>query len=436
MISTPDAVEGAVPLVHARCVILKVHGDYLDARIKNTKQELSAYDPRVDRLLDQILDAFGVVVCGWSGEWDPALRAAVERAPNRRYATFWAGLNDPEGVAAKLIALRAAKFIKVKSADEFFDELAEKVAAVAEASRPSPIDVELAVAMAKRYLSENRHRIHLHDLLVTEAQDTRDRLRAIEAAFTGGTFSFEKEVDRREEASERLLRLLAICGFHARREQIGLVRRCAEIVGANLFADRDDRGIHTLLLYSAGLAVYVASLAALAGGHDETVAEMLKARGGRGFARGRILPLLADSSLESHTQRPPNERRRYAPVSEFLHVRCQKWIRALYPDAEAYDLAFDRFEYVAAMLARDDEAESGGHSFYGRWMWRTGKAEWRGGVPDVRQVIDAEIERHGDAWPYLQAGLFGGSLARLRELKEVFDKDLSEVIRRMASGMA
>jgi NAD-dependent SIR2 family protein deacetylase len=54
IISTPDATQGASPTQHVDCTVVKVHGDYLDARIKNTPTELSAYDPRTDALLDKV----------------------------------------------------------------------------------------------------------------------------------------------------------------------------------------------------------------------------------------------------------------------------------------------------------------------------------------------------------------------------------------------
>ena len=36
-----------LPLVHQRCCVVKLHGDYLDTRIKNTPEELAAYDPEL-----------------------------------------------------------------------------------------------------------------------------------------------------------------------------------------------------------------------------------------------------------------------------------------------------------------------------------------------------------------------------------------------------
>lgn len=90
VISTADAVKGAAPLVHQKCIVVKLHGDYVDDRIKNTEEELSTSAPELDDYFDRILDEFGLIVCGWTGDWDIALRAAIERFPPRRYTTYWA----------------------------------------------------------------------------------------------------------------------------------------------------------------------------------------------------------------------------------------------------------------------------------------------------------------------------------------------------------
>ena len=85
VIKSVDDLAGASPLPHSRCYLLKIHGDYLDNRILNTEDELAAYPGEYNALLDRILDEYGLIVSGWSGDWDPALRSALTRAPNRRY---------------------------------------------------------------------------------------------------------------------------------------------------------------------------------------------------------------------------------------------------------------------------------------------------------------------------------------------------------------
>ena len=79
VVSNADQVRGMLPLTHQSCCVIKVHGDYLDTRIMNTTAELEAYSPEMNGLLDRVFDEFGLVVCGWSGAWDPALRAAITR---------------------------------------------------------------------------------------------------------------------------------------------------------------------------------------------------------------------------------------------------------------------------------------------------------------------------------------------------------------------
>jgi SIR2-like domain len=68
VLTTPDAIQGALPLTLNSCCIVKVHGDYLDTRIRNTPEELAQYDKRLDKFLDRIFDDFGLIVCGWSAE--------------------------------------------------------------------------------------------------------------------------------------------------------------------------------------------------------------------------------------------------------------------------------------------------------------------------------------------------------------------------------
>jgi hypothetical protein len=69
VVSSGDSARGALPLAHSRCTVIKVNGDYLDARLKNTAGELASYEFEMERLLDQVFDEYGLIVCGWSADW-------------------------------------------------------------------------------------------------------------------------------------------------------------------------------------------------------------------------------------------------------------------------------------------------------------------------------------------------------------------------------
>jgi hypothetical protein len=168
VVSSPDALQGAEPLTHSACYILKLHGDYKDVRILNTDAELTSYPAQYDVLLDRILDEYGLIVCGWSAEWDHALRAAFLRAPNRRYSVFWAARGEPGDGAKDLINHRRARVVPIGDANSFFVGIRELVETLEQTRRKDPISIELLVNSVKRYLNRPEHQIRLAELLAGE----------------------------------------------------------------------------------------------------------------------------------------------------------------------------------------------------------------------------------------------------------------------------
>ncbi|MCI0844190.1 MAG: tetratricopeptide repeat protein [Chloroflexi bacterium] len=132
VLSTPDSISGAVPFGQTRCTVVKLNGDYMDTRIKNTPEELEVYDPAIDSLLDRVIDEYGFIVSGWSAEWDTALRGAFARGQTQRYSMFWASRNAPREDAARLIEMRGGEFIQIKDPDTFFTSIGAGLASLSE----------------------------------------------------------------------------------------------------------------------------------------------------------------------------------------------------------------------------------------------------------------------------------------------------------------
>ena len=178
VVDSVDALRGAEPLTHAACYVVKLHGDYRDARILNTDEELANYAPEFDALLDRIFDEHGLVVCGWSGEWDEALRRAITRAPSRRYSLFWAARGEPEDAARRIVEQRRGHLVPIVDADEFFGKLRDRVRTLVRTRRQEPRSVELLVNGAKRFAGKRECRVELDDLLETEVETLLNRLRS------------------------------------------------------------------------------------------------------------------------------------------------------------------------------------------------------------------------------------------------------------------
>lgn len=214
IVSSPDALKGAEPLAHTDCYILKLHGDYKDARILNTEGELSAYPDEYNALLDRIIDEYGLIVCGWSGEWDAALRAAILRAPNRRYPLFWATRGALKGRGRELCDHRRGIEVLIPDADRFFSGLADQVQTLGETQRKNPAEIAFLISRTKRFLSKPEFRIQLSDLIDGEVKKIIDRLNEQDMVPEGHLTPelFRKRVDVYESVGDGLVK---VCGLIA-----------------------------------------------------------------------------------------------------------------------------------------------------------------------------------------------------------------------------
>lgn len=164
VIASLDALLGAEPFAHSACYIVKLHGDYKDARILNTDAELDDYPDQYNTLLDRIFDEHGLIICGWSGEWDEALRAALLRTPNRRYPIYWTARGALSVTAQEVADQRKAKIIRIADANSFFTGLHERVETLAQTLRQNPLSIDVLVNSTKRYLAKAEYRIQLDEL--------------------------------------------------------------------------------------------------------------------------------------------------------------------------------------------------------------------------------------------------------------------------------
>lgn len=244
VVTSVDAMQGAEPLTHTSCYLLKLHGDYKDARILNTDEELTAYPPEYDALLDRIIDEHGLIICGWSGEWDHALRGAIMRSPARRYPHFWAVRGGKlAGGARELAEHRAARIIPIDDADSVFTALEQRVETLARTHRQNPVSVDLLVSSAKRYLTKPEHRIQLDELFTSETETLVDK---IESAGLAPQDQFSaKEFKRRaalyESFAEPLARMAGVLGRWGDGNEFSLVGDVIKSLCAH--ADREGAGL-------------------------------------------------------------------------------------------------------------------------------------------------------------------------------------------------
>ena len=166
---TPASIGGMKPLQHSRCTVFKVHGDYMDHRTLNTPGELSSYRRPIETLLRRIFSEYGLVVCGWSAEWDVRLRELISASTTYRYSTYWLAYGEPGAAARDLIGRRSAEVVPVKSADSFFVSLEEAARSLDREQVRHPASREVAIDTCKRLIESAVPPVRLSDLVQCEA---------------------------------------------------------------------------------------------------------------------------------------------------------------------------------------------------------------------------------------------------------------------------
>lgn len=389
VVSSADALAGAEPLTHSRCYLLKLHGDYKDARILNTDQELSAYPESYNKLLDRIFDEHGLIVCGWSGEWDHALRAAFLRAPNRRYPVYWAARGALGSGASELALHRQAKTLPITGADEFFQSLQQRIETLEQSQRQNPLSIELLVNSAKRYLAKPEYRIQLDELF---AQETERLLAQIESDQfrTHGQWSqeeFRSRVRRYEALSEPLARMAGVLGRWGDGNELSLILdiirglyQQAEKAGNGLSAWLNLRSYPAVLVFTAyGIGLTRAQ-------RWKTLHELLVAPWPREYRDPkRVVSTLFLAAWKGTNQdvwkHLEGLDRRKTALSDHLLDVMSTWRSSYAGISTDFELVFERFEMLAALafLEEVDEAsledyaaKSSGQIFASMPVGRTG----------------------------------------------------------------
>lgn len=129
VVSRPSAASAVMPLAHATATIIKLHGDWTDLESRNAIDELDEYPQAWIDLLRQVFNEYGLLISGWSAEWDKALVRELE-ATARRYPLYWDSRSSESDVARNLLAQHGGHVIQAESADELFTSLAASVDAL------------------------------------------------------------------------------------------------------------------------------------------------------------------------------------------------------------------------------------------------------------------------------------------------------------------
>ncbi len=424
IIQHADEIDGAPSFAHSPCTIIKVHGDYRDTRIRNSPSELDAYDGRMNDLLDRIFSDYGLVVCGWSAEYDTALRNAIRRARSRRYLMVWVANSTPKQAAEELIAARNANVANTVGADDFFSRLADMLESLGQYDQAHPISKGMLVSLVKKYLSEDSHRIRLRELFLDETEKT---LRALERAWQalGGTQpsaeSVSAHLKRLEGASDTLCSMFAVASYYGRAEDAGAISDAIKLLAGHEWQIGGWRIWEGIGNYPLLRILYAIGVSAVAADHFHLLAKFAGVPAYRTRTRSGASPI--GLTLDTHSVLDisdgrkflPGRDRHYFPLSDYLQRSMFPALLEIVRDANSIKEAFDKFEYLWTHVQYDLRSHAGekmdwvpvGPFVVDSW----GKREGAHGLDCCRELEEAM--KLGADMPQIRGHLFAGSFERL-----------------------
>ena len=438
VLSTPDQLQGALPLVHIDCCVFKVHGDYPDPRIRNTQSELDEYPPEFDQLLDKIFNEYGLIVCGWSAEWDQALREAMSRTESRRFTTYWAARDELTDQAQRLTNNRGAQVIQINDADSFFQEVQQNVESIEEYSKPHPSSTATAVSSLKRYLPRPEYRIQLSDLI----SGTVER---VITDTTGEGFdlydpvpekpSITARLRRYEAACQTLVAMAAVGGYWGDDSNTEVWERASQRLSTNSRMQGTYRDVwKSLKLYPGLLLMYAVGMGALENDNLEFISRIFRREiadydNGSGSTSNVLTALLISRSASDLMRKDMLEgyERNYVPINDWLHDALRETLRSLIPDDDRYSHVFDKFELLASLgfnSAQDHNSIFAGWFPLGSYIWRPGSL--RRMLAEIESSIQVDSQS-----PFVMSGIFGHNASDCVEIIERFKADVLQSTRGM-----
>lgn len=166
VISHEGDISQATPVVHSKKpTIIKINGDYIDCQFRNTTEELDEYPEQMKLYLHRIFEDYGLVTCGWSGEWDKGLISIINNAAHSRYNSFFAYIGEPNDSLKTLSPNRLGELMPIESADNLFSELYEQIMALEKYDANANMNHEMMMARVKKYLSSKQYDIEFADII-------------------------------------------------------------------------------------------------------------------------------------------------------------------------------------------------------------------------------------------------------------------------------
>ena len=290
-------------------------------------------------------------------------------------------------------------------------------------------------ARVKSYLSDTKYKIQLDDLVT-------DEIRRVLYLINDKDFpvntqdvtveSFEQRLKQYEHIIENLQMMVTLISKWGTIEHQGTLTKVFSRINE---ANTVESGITVWLglrSYPIMLLLYATGIAALSSNNYENLSSVLTVPVGTRYSGGAtieiIVPIVENILEVQRTnifKRLPGYERNYVPKSDYIFKVMQPKLEDLLFLGRSYEVLFDKFEVLFALVYADLTYEEGGHFWGppGRFGW---KYRRRGEQNPFSNVV-AEAAQQQNAWGPVKAGLFQGAYSRFKTIADKYEAIISRL---------
>jgi NAD-dependent SIR2 family protein deacetylase len=422
-------IEKSTPIVHGKTVtIIKINGDYIDCRFRNTTEELDNYPEAMKNYVRRIFEDYGLITCGWSATWDKGLVDIINGSSSSRYNSFFTNVGEAGNVMNTLATSRRGEIMLIKGADDLFTELYEQVTALEQSNTSRRMNYDMMAARVKKYLSSEQYNIDYSDLVErfgTEAYDTIMAKANYNFIITPEQFSAYFELHHNAVKSLIDIAILAARwgkAYHIEAFGDILVKLCTKPFRNGEITTEGTQYLHalgaTLLLNAIGVAcVKYERFTEL----NKVLELSVPAGNFMGFYREPLLRLLGSTHWDYDTLNRLTGTSYYYPWSFILLERLRSHFRGCFTVDSEYENAFYTWEHLESLVFGYNQCY-----ILDRFYVPTGQF--------LRSRVDYKMRRNGEEpysiffdsadklkseWKPVKQGMFGGGYD---EYKKVFDQ--------------
>ena len=436
VISHEGDISQATPVVHSKKpTIIKINGDYIDCQFRNTTEELDEYPEQMKLYLHRIFEDYGLVTCGWSGEWDKGLISIINNAAHSRYNSFFAYIGGPNDSLKTLSQNRLGELMPIGSADNLFSELYEQIMALEKYDANANMNHEMMMARVKKYLSSKQYDIEFADIIEKWGAEAYNQITEVaHYNFQLSKEAFERYLEIHLRAIAPLLDatiLTARWGKEWHIKLLGdiLIKLCIRPMKNGEITTEGTQYLHAL---APMLLLNTIGIACVKYGRFKELNNILKlsvpAGNFMGFYREPLLSLLGGTHWTYETWNNLMGTNYYYPFSLFFLGQLEPVFKDYFITKSEYENVFYMWEHLKSLMYGYNKCYLIKFSVpMGHFLLHRNKDKMGYKEVEPYTLFFEEADKLKNNWEPIKQGMFGGSYGNYKQTYEQVEAYLSTI---------